>query len=104
VLLAVAALGLGHATSIAPQLSLVARLAAEERERLGETTVLAIFRLAERCGNIAGPLVMAALVGSLGPTDAIATLGFAVAAAALAYALVSPLWRRPSAVPQGAAP
>jgi hypothetical protein len=82
----------------------VARLAAEERERLGETTVLAIFRLAERCGNIAGPLVMAALVGSLGPPAAIEALGFAVAAAALAYALVAPLLATPSAVPQGVAP
>lgn len=91
VLLAVAALGLGHATAIAPQLSLVTGIAAAERERLGETTVLAIFRLAERGGNIVGPLVMAGLVGSLGPTGGIAALGYAVAAAAAAYATAQAL-------------
>lgn len=80
----VAALGIGQALSMAPQLALVPELAARECQEMGATVVLGIFRLIERAGGSLGPLAAGALAGSLGNGDAIAWIGQAV--------LVTGLW------------
>jgi predicted MFS family arabinose efflux permease len=87
VLVCVLFLGTGHALSIAPQLALVGTLCARESAVLGTTTVLSIYRLLERTGNIVGPLVAAALLGIMGPAGTIAAIGLLVAAGALLFAV-----------------
>jgi predicted MFS family arabinose efflux permease len=85
VLACVLLLGIGHALSIAPQLALATALTTRESAILGPTTVLSIYRLIERSGNIAGPLVTAALLSVVGPPGAIAAIGLLVAAGAVLF-------------------
>ena len=90
VLVCVLFLGIGHALSIAPQLALVPVFCARESQLLGSTTVLSIYRLLERSGNIVGPLVAAALLALFGPAGTIAAIGLLVAGGALLFAVGVP--------------
>jgi predicted MFS family arabinose efflux permease len=83
IVIAVAGLGIGQAFTLAAQLSLVTRYAADEAEWLGRTTVVSVFRLVERLGAAIGPLIAGGLFVSLGARDAIVILGAAAAASAL---------------------
>ncbi len=62
ILAAVLALGLAHGLSVATQLALVPDLCPRECEQLGQTTVLGVFRLFERLGSAAGPLIAGLLL------------------------------------------
>ena len=74
-------LGAAQAIGVSPQLSLVMDVSRAHSERMGAGTVMGIFRLLERIGNVLGPIVLALLIGALGFEAAFLTLGL--------YALVS---------------
>lgn len=82
--LAIAALGLGQAMSVAPQLALVPEICHREVEIAGHATVLGIFRLLERLGGAIGPVLGGWL--AMRSTDiAFTAVGLGVALAGLAY-------------------
>lgn len=89
VLLATAVLGLGHALSLSSQLALVTEVCKEEGARIGMTTVMGIFRLLERTGNVAGPLLAGALIASFSFAPAIALMGAITLSAGLVFTLLS---------------
>jgi len=74
-------LGAAQAIGVSPQLSLVMDVSRTHSERMGAGTVMGIFRLIERLGNVLGPIVLALLIGALGFDGAFLALGL--------YALVS---------------
>ncbi len=65
VLLAILLIGIGHAIGVAPQLSLLTELTQDD-VRLSTGKVVGIYRMTERVGNMAGPILAAALIAALG--------------------------------------
>lgn len=88
VMLGIAALGIGQAMSISAQLVLVVRVTQAQTHGSGSGAVLGLFRLLERLGAAAGPVLTGALVASFGPTHAMLWLGAAGVAASLLFALL----------------
>ena len=68
-------LGAAQSLSIAPQTAMVGPICRIESARLGEGTVLGIYRLIERIGNALGPLIGAALLLGMGYAETFAALG-----------------------------
>lgn len=88
VMLGIGALGLGQSMSISAQLVLVARVTQQEARDVGTGPIVGVFRLLERLGAAAGPLVTGMLAVRYGPAQTMAFLGvFALGASAL-FALV----------------
>ncbi|MEI7606525.1 MAG: MFS transporter [Rhodospirillaceae bacterium] len=87
VLLAVAALGVGQALSIAPQLALVTKVCAREIAMIGSAPVLGRYRLLERTGSAIGPFIASALDIYLGGAEAITALGILGAVSAAIFSL-----------------
>jgi len=87
VLLGVAALGIGQAFSIAPQLALVTKICAKEIEAIGTPPVLGRYRLLERTGSAMGPFIASALTVKLGSAGAITALGLFGAVAAIIFSV-----------------
>ncbi len=87
VLLAVAALGVGQALSIAPQLALVTKICAREIELIGSAPVLGRYRLLERTGSAIGPFIASALDIYLGGAEAITAFGLFGAISAAIFSL-----------------
>jgi len=85
VALAVFTMGLAHALAISPQLVLVQEVCERECRELGQTTVLSVFRLVERLGNVVGPFVVGALVTATSYADAMALTGLGVSVAGVVY-------------------
>jgi predicted MFS family arabinose efflux permease len=83
---AVLALGLGQAMSIPAQTVLVTLVSADEMARFGPGPVLGVFRLAERLGAVAGPLLAAALAQAYGLAGAAALFGYVSIATGTAFA------------------
>lgn len=81
----VVALGLGQAMSISPQLAMATRICAEAVARHGAGSVLGVYRLIERLGAAAGPLIAGGLTAAFGPMEAAGLLGAAVFASAVAF-------------------
>ena len=71
-------LGIGQSLSIAPQTAMVAPLCQQEILLLGEGTVLGVYRLIERIGNVFGPLVAALLLQHFGFGATFALIGLFV--------------------------
>jgi len=69
ILLSVLLLGVAHAIGVAPQIALLTELI-EGKVNVSMGKVIGIFRMTERIGNIAGPLVAATLITTVGYTDA----------------------------------
>ncbi|MES2114716.1 MAG: MFS transporter [Pseudomonadota bacterium] len=90
VLLGIAGLGIGQAMSISAQLVLVARVTRNETLDAGTGPVMGVFRLIERLGAAAGPIVTGALVVRYGAADAMLILGAAGLASTLLFAAT--LW------------
>jgi MFS family permease len=76
--LAVGLVGVGQAMSISAQSALVAEHCAPEIAKLGEGVVYGVYRLLERLGNTAGPLVAAALALYFDQRTGFVALGAAV--------------------------
>ena len=68
-------LGLGHSISVSSQLTLVTEVCKKEEQEIGLGSVIGIFRLLERIGNIAGPLIAGALISIFNFRFAIAGIG-----------------------------
>jgi predicted MFS family arabinose efflux permease len=85
VLLGTILIGLAHSVGVASQLSLVSESCSAESEKMGPGTVIAIFRLVERLGNISGPLISGALIVFFGYAKAIAGIGFVTLFSTLIY-------------------
>lgn len=81
----VVALGLGQAMSISPQLAMATRICAEAVARHGAGSVLGVYRLIERLGAAAGPMIAGGLTAAFGPMEAAGLLGAAVFASAVAF-------------------
>lgn len=75
VLVGVLLLGIGQAMSISPQLALVTRICKPQIERFGRDPILGFYRLVERLGGAAGPLVAAGLASLFGYPGAITATG-----------------------------
>ncbi len=82
-------LGAAQAIGVSPQLSLVMDVSRVHSERMGAGTVMGIFRLMERLGNVLGPIVLALLIGALGFDGAFLALGLY---ALLSVALFGLIW------------
>ncbi len=104
VLIAVAALGVAQAMSIAAQLALVTTVAAEEAKIHGDAAVLGVFRLIERIGSAAGPFVVALFVGQWGAGLAMAATGALIVVLSVAFSIVFLVTRRRPPMPVAMAP
>lgn len=81
----VALLGVGQALSISAQAALVGEFGAEEIARCGQDAVYGAYRLLERLGNAAGPLIAGVLLGATGFAGAFSILAVAGIVCALAF-------------------
>ncbi len=88
VLLGIAALGIGQAMSISAQIALVGKLTQTEMNQLGSGGVLGVFRLIERLGAAAGPLIAGVLVALFGVIPAVTILGLYGLLSALFFTMV----------------
>ncbi|CAO3409213.1 hypothetical protein [Azospirillum largimobile] len=75
ILAGIAALGVAHALNNATQLALVPEVCRTECARMGESSVFAVYRLLERGGSVAGPLLAAAIADRFGIQAALVALG-----------------------------
>ena len=82
-------LGIGQSLSIAPQTAMVAPLCRKEILLLGEGTVLGVYRLIERIGNVFGPLVAAVLLQAFGFGLTFAIIGLFVGLCGVIFFLTS---------------
>lgn len=88
VMLGIGALGVGQSMSISAQLVLVARVTRYEARDAGTGPIVGLFRLLERLGAAAGPLVTGMLVARHGAAHAMLALGCFALASSLVFALV----------------
>lgn len=75
ILAGIAALGVAHALNNATQLALVPEVCRTECDRMGESSVFAVYRLLERGGSVIGPLLAAAVADRFGIQAALVALG-----------------------------
>ena len=87
--LAIVMLGLSHGLSASPQLAMIPDLCWTECRNMGQTSVLAFLRLAERVGSVIGPLLAAAFIPLYGYNGAIIALGVVVLGMSAIFALLS---------------
>ena len=76
-ILCVALFAAGQAMSVPSQMSFLLHLTPREQERFGAATVIGQYRFMERLGSLAGPLIGAALLVIVSPTQALLILGLA---------------------------
>ena len=85
-------LGVAHAVGVSPQLSLLTeKVKLKNGLTLGKT--IGIFRLTERIGNIAGPLVAATLISLLGFQNSFLWLSTGVAASLILLVVLYLMFR-----------
>jgi len=89
VFLAVVLVGLGQSMSISAQSALVAEHCAPEIRSLGDGVVYGVYRLLERLGNAAGPLVAAALALRFDQRTGFIAIGAAVAVCGVLFLLAT---------------
>ncbi len=89
VFVAVALVGLGQSMSMSAQSALVAEHCGPEIEKLGEGVVYGVYRLLERLGNAAGPLIAATLALQLGQRTGFVLIGCAVALCGAVFLLAT---------------
>lgn len=99
VLAAVLLIGLGQSLSMSAQSALVGEHCAREVQRMGESAVYGVYRLLERMGNAAGPLLAGALVVSHGYRAAFVVIGCAAVVCGALFLLSTGRSRQPALVP-----
>ncbi len=67
---AISLVGFGHAVGVSSQLALITEYCKKEEGKIGLGTVMGIFRLIERIGNITGPLIIGTLIAIYGSSNA----------------------------------
>lgn len=94
--LALSLIGLGQALVGTTQMALVPEILKPECDKHGLSSVMAVFRLVDRLGSVAGPMLIAGLMGLYGveSTGLIIGVGLVVATVLLATS-----WRQASALP-----
>lgn len=92
-------LGLGQALSIAAQSALVGELCREEVQRYGDGPVYGVYRLLERLGNAAGPLLAGILVVQFSYQGAFVAISALVLASGILFTLATGAYRRSSSAP-----
>ena len=97
VMIAILALGLGHALSLTSQIAIVQEVAGHHGG-LGQASVIGAYRLVERVGMVLGPVVAGALAVSFGYRGAIVGIGVIVLVCIALYMLVMNLSRSASPV------
>ena len=90
---AVIGVGLGQSLSIAAQSALVAEHCEAEIRQVGEGAVYGVYRLLERLGNAAGPLLAAALVMHYGYRTSFVAIGGLVLLCGAAFVLATRMQR-----------
>ncbi len=89
VFVSVVLVGLGQSMSIAAQSALLSEHCGPEINKLGEGVVYGVYRLLERLGNAAGPLVAAVLALSYDYRTGFVTIGAAVCLCGAAFFLAT---------------
>ncbi len=87
VLFSICLLGCAHGVGVSSQLTVVTEICKEEGKKIGLATIIGIFRLVERIGNIAGPIIAGALIGIHGYPGAIAGIGLLTLSTTMLYIL-----------------
>lgn len=77
-------LGLGQAVLSSPQIVWATQMADQQPQGTDSEVVLGVYRLVERFGGAAGPLVVASLIGWVGLRDVLLVLGALLALGSLA--------------------
>ena len=95
VVIAIVALGFGHALSLTSQIAIVQEVASYHGG-LGQASVIGAYRLVERAGMVLGPVVAGALAASFGYQGAIVGIGVIVLVCIAAYMLMMNLSRSAS--------
>lgn len=75
IIVAILALGVGHALTLTSQNSIIQQVAERYREDIGKASVTSAYRLVERIGMIVGPLVAVGLVAMYGFRGAVIAFG-----------------------------
>jgi len=86
-LFSIALLGAAHAIGVSSQLTLITEVCKEAGDRIGLGTVIGIFRLIERAGNITGPLISGLLIALYGFSKAIAGIGMIIISGSIIFSL-----------------
>ena len=100
VVIAIVALGFGHALSLTSQIAIVQEVASYHGG-LGQASVIGAYRLVERAGMVLGPVVAGALAASFGYQGAIVGIGVIVLVCIAAYMLMMNLSRSASTMRRG---
>ena len=88
VVIAILALGFGHAMVMTSQNALILMVAGNHADTIGRATAVSAYRVFERTGMVIGPLVAVALVSQFGYHDAIAGFGVIILTLILMFMLV----------------
>ena len=96
VMIAILALGVGHALSLTSQLAIVQEVAVHHHGGLGQASTISAYRLVERAGMILGPIVAATFAATFGYQGAIVGIGTIVLVSIVLYALMMGLSEHPS--------
>lgn len=88
-------MGIAHGIVMTPQLALITSLTHTSSGRLSETTVLAMFRLMERIGNVIAPFVAGLLLARFGYAGAIAGIGYILAGCVVMCLILFLVFRDP---------
>lgn len=91
---AVTLIGFGQSMSITSQSALVSDHCKEEMAAMGDHTVYGVYRLVERLGNAAGPLIASGLVIALGYQQSFVAIGAMVMVCGIAFTLIVRSGRR----------
>ena len=97
VMIAILALGFGHALALTSQIAIVQEVASRHGG-IGQASAIGAYRLVERAGMVLGPIVAAALAASFGYRGAIVGIGVIVLVCIALYAVMLYLSRSASAV------
>ena len=87
VMIAILALGFGHALSLTSQIAIVQAIASHHGG-LGQASVIGAYRLVERAGMVLGPIVAGALAASFSYQGAIVGIGIIVLVSISLYMLM----------------
>lgn len=96
---AILLIGFGQSLSITAQSALVSDHCKQEMASMGDQTVYGVYRLVERLGNAAGPLLASGLVIALGYQKSFVAIGALVVLSGIAFTLITRARHRPAPVP-----
>ena len=97
VMIAILALGVGHAFSLASQLAIVQEVASRQHG-IGQASIIGAYRLVERAGMVLGPVVAGVLAANFGYQGAIVGIGIIVLVSIVLYMVMMQISERPSLV------